>query len=123
MNMNRRQRSDMPRHAVMPADMPSAFHPNVCEFGDTPSDMPSDMPSNMPSLPAFVRLPGAFAPCFICGEGNVVSMPNTVFAFPGAIPPMTCGKKAEDGLAGLIDEEECQDLRIFAIFFCECTDA
>ncbi len=88
-----------------------------------PSDMPSDLPSGVPAFLTFVRLPGAFAPCFLCGEGKVVDKPEKIFAYPGAEPPMTCGKTAEDGLAGLIEEEECQDLKFYAIFICGCKEA
>jgi hypothetical protein len=111
--------SDMP--SDMPSDIPSDMPSDMSS--DMSSDVPSDMPSGIPNFLTFVRLPGAFAPCFLCGEGQVVDKPDKIFAYPGAEPPMTCGKTAEDGLAGLIEEEECQDLKFYAIFICGCKEA
>ena len=107
MNMN--LRSAAPSDSLI-SDVPS----------DMTSDMPSDMPSGVPTFVAIATLPGVFAPCFLCGEGKVVAKPDTIFAVPGAEPSMPCSKKAEDGLAGLI--EECQDLKTYTIFIYGCTE-
>jgi hypothetical protein len=117
MLMNRRPSSapsDSP--SDVPSDMPSDVP------SDMPSDMPSDVPSGSPSSLTFMRSPGPFAPCLLCEEGQVVAKPHLIFAYPGAMPPMTCGKKAEDGLAGLIEEEECHAIKVFTIFICGCMD-
>jgi hypothetical protein len=99
--------------------MPSDMSPESDMPGDMPGDMPSDMPSDMPTSLTFERLPGSFATCCLCGEyGRVEAEPDKIFAYPGAETPITCGKKAEDGLAGLIEEEECKDLQTYVKVYC-----
>lgn len=57
--------------------------------------------------------------CFICGVGNVVTVPDAVIALPGQ-PSVQCDVLSIAGLNGLIPNDECALLPVLVTAFCGC---
>jgi hypothetical protein len=86
-------------------ECPDGYNGNSCE--------------NEVEVPTPTVTPSANTGCFICGDGLVVTKPETIFAFPGQ-PQVPCGQLEEAGKTGLIPLEQCPFLPPLVADDCGC---